>query len=354
MNRISVKMPFRIDLVMGGVSDLEFWSNMNGDCLSLTCNIQGRAIEMFGNLIETEEIILKGFDKENIICYKISDIPKIDISGVKTDLKMGVAALKVGLSIISEHGTKIDKGFYITNNSIRQKGLGGSTLFATALITLLCKLYNLPKLSINSLVNYVMKAESICGSNGGWEDVLASYFKTVNRVKYRPNNEQKYNVESPYLGMDCTEFLHNNLLLLDTKIKISTKEILDLAYDNFINNKNKVIAASNEIAKECDIVLKAIENKNIEYVGQSLTKQREQWSIITKGLSKNNNIDEVLEDAKKNIYGYKETGAGGGGTLLIVCKENMKSYVTQMLCEKGFEYLDWDVSEYGLNIQEKK
>lgn len=36
--------PFRLDLVMGGVSDLSWWNDRDGDCLSISCRLKGHSI----------------------------------------------------------------------------------------------------------------------------------------------------------------------------------------------------------------------------------------------------------------------------------------------------------------------
>lgn len=341
-------MPFRLDLVMGGVSDLDFWSGMKGDCLSLTCNVSGKAVQMEGELSEEKYIWLEGFEEGRTLCYAISDINCLDVSQVESCARMGIAALRVALATIKDTGINISHGFYIKNSSLRQKGMGGSSVAAAAIIALLCRLYNVPIPSINEMISRVVEAERLCGSNGGWEDIAGSYYAGINRVKYRPDQKDVLCVESPCIDSACFAVLQESLLLIDSGISASTGKILTAAHNNFLENRNGVIAASEIIQNECDKVLQALRLNDTRYLGKSLTTQRGQWGKITGGMSLCPQVDEIMTPLAEDIYGYREAGAGGGGTVLIACKEKKKNAVSEWLLHRGIKLLPWCVSEYGL------
>ncbi len=341
-------MPFRLDLVMGGVSDLDFWSSMKGDCLSLTCNVSGKAVQMEGELSEENCIWLEGFEEGRTLCYSIRDMNCLDVSQVEPCARMGVAALRVALAAVQDAGIPISHGFYIKNCSLRQKGMGGSSVAAAAIIALLCQLYNVPVPPIHEMISRVAEAERLCGSNGGWEDVAGSYYAGINRVKYRPSQKDVLCVESPCIDSACFEALQKSLLLVDSGISASTGAILTAAHHNFLENRSGVIAASVTIQNECDKVLQALRLNDMQYLGRSLTLQRGQWGKITGGMSSCPQVDEMMAPLAEDIYGYREAGAGGGGTVLIACKEKKKNAVSEWLQHKGIQLLPWCVSEYGL------
>lgn len=352
MNKImkQVKMPFRLDLVMGGVSDLAFWSDRAGDCLSLACNVSGRAVQMVGEQTQDQKIYLDGFGDSSVFHYNLAEVERMDVSKINSNIQMGIAALQVALSIVRNKGISITSGLGIKNYSVRQKGMGGSSVFAASLITLICALYGVPKPDINELILYVSAAEKLCGSNGGWEDVAGSYHSGINRVKYRPDMENMLSVESPDIEKEYFETLQNCLILIDSGIPAFTGKILMAAYDTFQTNPRQVITSTEIIRSECDYFLKALKCKDIEYLGESLKKQRVQWSQITCGTSASHQVEKMLEPLAKKIYGYREAGAGGGGTVLIICNEEKKKEVIQELSGRRIQCLNWESSNYGLEV----
>lgn len=350
MVKRKVKMPFRLDLVMGGVSDLAFWADRSGDCLSLACKVSGRAIQMEGEQTKDKNIYLNGFGDRCVFYHSIDEVERTDVSQLSENIQMAIASIQVAISIIRSKGISIKNGFNIKNNSIRQKGMGGSSVFAASLITLICALYGVPKLGINELIVYVFDAEKLCGSNGGWEDIAGSYRYGINKVKYRPNTEKMLSVESPHLAKESLDILQNCLLLIDSGIPAYTGEILRAAYDTFQTNPRQVIISTDIIRSECENFLKELKCNNIEYLGESLMKQREQWSLITGKMSANHQVEEMLDPLKKNIYGYREAGAGGGGTVLIMCKEEKKKDIIQYFFESRIKCLRWEISDHGLEV----
>lgn len=354
MDRVTVhvKMPFRLDLVMGGVSDLSFWSDRNGDCLSLACHVCGKAIQMEGKCIPDQKVYLSGFKSSCVLQYSWDEIEKLDVSQLDLDIQMGIATLQVALEIIQQKRGRITNGLYINNYSIRQKGMGGSSVLAASLITLVCALFDIPKPNINEVVRYVADVEKRCGSNGGWEDVAGSYYPRINRVKYRPNVKNKLSIESLSIRKESLETLQNCLLLIDSGVSASTGRILKTAYETFQENPNQVIMSTEIIRNECTPVLAALKHKDMAYLGSSLNKQRKQWGSITKGSSFCKQMDNIIKPLNRKIYGYREAGAGGGGAVLVVCKEGLKEEVMQELSVHGIIKLCWETSDYGLELYE--
>lgn len=204
------------------------------------------------------------------------------------------------------------------NHSLRQKGMGGSSSLAATIIILISKLVGNIDIGFSDLIDAVIRAESLCGSNGGWEDVAGAYYSGLNYVRYRPWENKKLFVERiDYGSLEC---LKENLLLVDSGISASTEEVLLAARKQFDTYKEIVIASTNNIRSECDKVINALRVGNIQAIGESLIRQRQNWGVITSGVSICVEISRVMADISKDIYGFREAGAGGGGTVLIsVC-----------------------------------
>ena len=50
---------------------------------------------------------------------------------------------------------------------------------------------------------------------------------------------------------------------------------------------------------------------------------------------------------------WKALGAGGGGSVGLLCSANSKEIVIEMIKEKGWKNIEWEYDDLGIVVEEK-
>jgi|GEM_PF-6124893 len=347
------KTPFRLDLVMGGVSDLDWWNNRNGDCLSISCDLNSSSIQVEAQTTSDFQIELQNFNGINDK-YTISllNIGEINIARIPIRYKLAVSAIISAAEIIINKQITMTQGLIISNKSSRAKGMGGSGAIASCIISILCQANGL-NLDFTEIVAGVIQTENRASIGGGWEDIVGVYNPGINRIRYRPNNSSIFSIEKVMCNTNFYDQIQSNLLLVDSRIPASTAGILSSAKSNFLSNPEIVISNTENIQQECDRVVDSLLKEDLESVGLSLNRQRKYWNIITNGFSANPNVQDIFHNIILDIIGFREAGAGGGGIVLVICKPKKYQSVIDYLNHNGKRVIPWEISKFGLSVHQQ-
>ncbi len=212
---------------------------------------------------------------------------------------------------------KINKGLEIHYQGDLQKnsGLGTSSSFCVGLINSLKKLHNksinkeiLAKTAINIEQNIMNEK---CGSQ---DQIWASY-GGFNAIEFR---RKSFKVKRLNIGKTKLSNLSKNLFLIYTGINkfshIVEKDKI-FKFDKNLGYLNKIYNLAKSFKHEIQ------NNNNLDFIGSILN---EYWSV-KKSLSNkvsNDKINEIYNEAlKSGASGGKIIGSGGGGFLLVYCKQ---------------------------------
>ena len=212
---------------------------------------------------------------------------------------------------------KINKGLEIHYQGDLQKnsGLGTSSSFCVGLINSLKKLHNksinkeiLAKTAINIEQNIMNEK---CGSQ---DQIWASY-GGFNAIEFR---RKSFKVKRLNIGKTKLSNLSKNLFLIYTGINkfshIVEKDNI-FKFDKNLGYLNKIYNLAKSFKHEIQ------NNNNLDFIGSILN---EYWSV-KKSLSNkvsNDKINEIYNEAlKSGASGGKIIGSGGGGFLLVYCKQ---------------------------------
>jgi len=344
---------------MGGVCDLEWWSGKDGDCVPVACELQSAKVAVRASKNETgkKEIVLNGFSGQATILAvdDILNIEPVDCIGVGSFLAHAVAFAYRYLSANYNGIDLYSGGIDIQANPSAAKGLGGSSAVAACVFLAVLGLFTGNKTDAippHDLIRSVIGIEKNAGVGGGWEDIAGIILPGINKVSYRPGKSAlPVSITPVVCGAGTMAALQDQLLLFDSMVPASTGMILNGAYSMYKQNPDMVICCTDSIRSECDIVIKALLSGDVAPIGGSLSRQRNEWDKITGGLGRSYEVDSILEGAGSHITGYREAGAGGGGTVTVVCKTGMTGLVRQALAEKGYSTIPWKVSDKGICVE---
>lgn len=142
----------------------------------------------------------------------------------------------------------------------------------------------------------------------GSQDSIGIVFPGVNKLDYGRENFWPENI-TPETSTDVLEFIERHLYFITLSPRIGDFDVLA---DTHINEGNAKKLA--DAANQC---WEAIQNKNLKEFGTAMRKSFEAQIAMFPHMVKPA-ILEILETYKDKALGWKLSGAGGGGYLVLV------------------------------------
>lgn len=323
---IVVKSPLRISLGGGGTDLPNYYRNKGGQVISTTIN---KYVYIIINKPFTKEFILKYSDNEKV--KNINQIKHSIFRNILMEKKYQCDSLEITSLADIPAGT----------------GLGSSGAFTTALIKGLNAYFNLND-NKELIASYATKIErKSINLHLGLQDQYASSYGGLNFFNF---NEFNTKVTKVNLDKTFKKRLGENFLLYYTGIDRKSSPILQ-KQNNDIKKQGSIIKKLDrikEIARETYLSLK---DKDIEKVGHLLN---EQWHLkkSTSPTISNKKIDDLIEYGLKNgACGCKLLGAGSGGFLLFLTKNNKnKSLLKKNMKLNNIMELPFEFENKGVQI----
>jgi len=151
----------------------------------------------------------------------------------------------------------------------------------------------------------------------GSQDSIGIVFPGVNKLHYEKGEYWPSSIES-LTDKKTLEFIEQNLYLITLSPRIGDFDVL--ADTNIHKNGAKMLADATESCWE------SIQQKNLKLFGQSVTKSFEAQISMFPSMV-NPEIFEIISRYKNDVLGWKLSGAGGGGYLVLVSEKPVKNAI---------------------------
>jgi galactokinase/mevalonate kinase-like predicted kinase len=151
----------------------------------------------------------------------------------------------------------------------------------------------------------------------GSQDSIGIVFPGVNKLIYGKGNYWPDTIE-PERNTEILEFIENHLWFITLGPRTGDFDVLTDTNINQPNAKNLAVAAN-----KC---WEAIQNKNLAKFGESMRESFEAQTAMFPHMV-NPDIIEVIETYKNDALGWKLSGAGGGGYLVLVSEKPVKNAI---------------------------
>ena len=246
----------------------------------------------------------------------------------------------------------IKKGIELTSLSDMpsSSGLGTSGSFTIALLNVI-HTYKKEFVSQKQLAEEACKIEiDILKEPIGKQDQYISAFGGITSLQFA--NDGTVSVEPIKMNDEAQDELHNNIMLFYTGISRSASDILREQDEKSKKDEETTIDTLHEIKKIGLETKRALEQGDVDKLGEYLDVH---WNIkknLSKGIS-NKFIDECYNTAKENgALGGKIMGAGGGGFFMFYHNGNNteKTTFVKNLSKKGLKKMRFDFDFEGSKI----
>jgi galactokinase/mevalonate kinase-like predicted kinase len=334
---VSILAPVRLDLGMGGMSDIPPYSmERHGNCINMPIRMmQNYPIEVKVSLLNKP--VLHFASKDLGVSKVFYDISEFDenISALRfhREAIRFFMAQFLDLNTIQQLFVRLNGGLRIETFSHLPvgTGLGVSTLLLCTIVKALGSLFDIT-LTPQMLFTSSVYLENVTGIGGGWEDVTAIYpglklMESLPEIPFLPQ------VKQLLLAKSTLQKLQDHLILVNTGISKQGQAFFDNMIENYCLRVTRTLSAidrNNSLNRE---LVGFLTTGDLANIGQAMHMQWENWKILSEGKCSNHQIDSLFENVEPYVYGARINGAGQGGCSMFIVKEGKKHKLIDVIQE---------------------
>ena len=335
--KIRSRAPVRISFAGGGTDITPFMEDYGGAVLNATINLYA------WTTLETDNI--RGIEIVSDNYSKKIFAPNKEELGKDGELQL--------IKTIIHNMNHIDGNFnvYLRSEVPPGSGLGGSGAAFASVIGAFNHLLNEKRMSLYDIaeMSYSLERNDM-GIPGGCQDQYATVFGGINFLELKSPNNVKIN---PLRLPKSTIYeLEKRLVLVNVGDRKNSFNIL-LDQVKAYDTKDQIETLKK--TKEMAYIMKyQLLKGDIDAFGTSLDKAWQEKKKFSKHIT-NPRIDELYNLAlQTGAIGGKITGAGGGGHMLFLCKENIEHKVAEALQSMDCKIIPFSFDFDGLQTWEVK
>ena len=328
-DRASVLQPVRVNFA-GSWSDAPpYCFEHGGTMINAAVSIDNKLpISVHAERIEENRIELVSIDLKAKRIFTDHE-PLLHYQDVTDPFILFKAALNSAGIIHSDKGILKDQlkqlggGIRITSkvDVPRGSGLGTSSILTGALISALIQLSGRSR-SCKELSNDVLVAEQRMTTGGGWQDAIGGMFPGIKLTFTEPGIPQQYDVQAVKMTDTAMQEINARGFLLYTGQRRVAKTALAKVLSNYICNRPESIAALEEQQRLVYLMAYELQRGNITGFGLLLNNHMHLLKQLDNSCT-NLFIDYIFNGLYSFIEGASICGAGGGGYIYGILKENV-------------------------------
>ena len=331
-DEVVTKLPVRVNWG-GGWSDTPPYCNEHGGTVinaAITIN-GGFPIEVVIRKIPERKIILESADYGAYKSFtKVKDIqdctnnPHDPFALHKAALiACGIIPFSDDLNL-TEILDNLGGGIYLSTQVInipRGSGLGTSSILAGACVKGIFEFLG-ADISELEIYNRVLCMEQIMSTGGGWQDQVGGLLKGIKTISSKPGLNQKITYKTVNVSEDTLDKLSKRFCIIYTGQRRLARNLLREVVGKYIGSDPDALFVLSEIQEVALKMQKELEKGNINEFASLLNQHWELSKKLDQGCT-NTCIDQIFGTCEELIDGKMICGAGGGGFLQVILKENV-------------------------------
>jgi len=352
-----VTQPLRVNFA-GGWTDTPPYCLENGGIV-LNAPIllnNNKPVEVIIEKIKEKKIILESKDIDEKIEYSsLSDLQ--DINDPFEPFSLQKSCLIICGIIPKEGGNleeileRIGSGFIIRSEVIdtpKGSGLGTTSILAYTCAKAIYEFFGI-EYENNDLYTKVLAIEQIMTTGGGWQDQVGGGSRGINIISSEPGIHQKINKKKLKISEKTIEELEKRFFLIYTGERRLSRNLLREIESKYLGNVEESIRALKKIKELPEEMAYALESGNIDLFGILLNVHLEYSKILDRGTT-NSLIQKIFAVIDDLIVGKMVCGAGGGGFLQVILKENITKEMVHNRLRGVFPDSEIDIWECSINF----
>jgi galactokinase/mevalonate kinase-like predicted kinase len=376
-NKVEPRIDLLTDQIAWGRSPIRFdiaggWSDTPPYCMLYGGKVVNIAAELNGQ--PPLHCYIKGTEKPEIVLRSI-DLGAREVISTFEDLrsfyniKSAFSIPKAALALAGFLPEFCTKKFSDLNQQLKSlgggleisilaavpkgSGLGTSSILAATVLGTLSKVccLNWDKIEIGKRV---LALEQLLTTGGGWQDQYGGLLEGIKLLETKPGKEQVPMVKWLPDSLFTDPKYKKRILLYYTGITRVAKNILaDIVRGMFLNSAQH-LSILEELKQHAENTYETLLKKDFEQLGKQIHKSWELNQTLDSGTN-TPEIQSIIDKIEPYIIGQKLLGAGGGGFMLIIAKnEEAAIQIEKTLIANPVNprarFLDFSVSENGFQV----
>ena len=317
---VSVALPVRINLSGTWTDALPYCIDNGGQVINMAAKVDG-ILPITVSAQKLEEKRLEFQNDNTVISLLPEEIDKIEVRCGFSDFNLHLAALKtIGVT----KNTVIKNGFRLTTcvtGIAKGSGLGTSSILLTGCFRALGRMFA-KDYSDDEIINMVFVAEQLMNTGGGWQDQAGGITPSVKITTSAPGVPQTPEIRYIDVPESFMPFFSERLCLVSTGERHFGRFMVNSVMGRYLSRDPVTLNAFEELKKLNPELENAIKNGDGSSFARCINRQ---WSLL-KELSPDVtdvHIDKIVDECKKAADALCICGAGAGGYLLAVLKEDV-------------------------------
>ena len=250
-------------------------------------------------------------------------------------------------AILHHFGIRRGLNLFVASEVPPGTGLGSSSAAAVTMVHAISTLLEKPmtKQQIAELASFIEIQKM--GMPIGKQDQYAASFGGLNRITF---SSEGVTVEPINIEREVYQALERRLMLFFTGSSRESTSILKHQRQSTENRDESVLEALHNIKHVAEAVQECLEKGDLDEFARLLHYSWQEKRRLAPNLS-TGFIDECYALAlSSGASAGKITGAGGGGFLMLYCREDAQETVTNVLEERGLKRMNFHFDQQGATV----
>ncbi len=330
-DEVTVRLPVRVNFG-GGWSDTPPYCNEHGGTvLNAAITINGRyPVEIKLKRLDEYKVILESADNNSYGEFtELSELQ--DLGNPHDPFALHKAAL-TACGIVSERSdeslsdilSRLGGGIYLSTKVInipKGSGLGTSSILSAACVKGIFEFIGID-ISDNEIYNRVLCLEQFMSTGGGWQDQVGGVARGIKICTSQPGLHQDILCTTLAMSDEIKKELNERFCIIYTGQRRLARNLLREVVGKYLSSDEDVLTVLYEIQRLAVLMRFELEKGNINGFAKLLNSHWELSKKLDAGCT-NTCIDQIFNTIDDLIDGKMICGAGGGGFLQVVLKENV-------------------------------
>jgi fucokinase len=229
-------------------------------------------------------------------------------------------------------------------------GLGTSSILAATMLSALGEMMGAGT-DPQALSDHVMRLEQLMTTGGGWQDQAGGIFPGAKLVASGPGLQQRLRVQPvPWTGEREAEF-EKLTVLFYTGIRRVARDLLQQVVGSYLARETACVQVLHSIKTLALEMSYAMQEGDWDHLGELLDRHWELNKVLDPNTT-NAPINALLDSLRPFTRGIKLAGAGGGGFLILLARDDKIGELRQFLQDRariaGGAIYDWRIAREGL------
>ena len=326
------RSPVRLDLAGGWTDTPPYCLENGGKVVNVAVDLNGQPpIQVFAKLCPRPELVMRSIDlgaEQRVTTYEELDTfaqPGSEFAVAKAALAL-VGFLprfhaQGGFRTLQAQLEEFGGGLEVSLLSAVPKGsgLGTSSILAATLLGTLGELCGL-SWDKNVLFARTLALEQMLTTGGGWQDQAGGLFRGVKLIETASGLSQRPTVRWLPDHLFGHGYANQTILLYYTGLTRLAKNILHEIVRGIFLNSPRHLAIVDEIGANAEAAFQAVQRDDYEALAGAI---RTSWTLNQRLDAGTNppEIQAILDQVDDYLAATKLLGAGGGGYLLMLAKD---------------------------------